>query len=471
MRVVASVNVAASFKNCESWGPPAGSQEVHDCVACLRPLVMVARIFGVLPISFQGANMRFRWRSFLTAYALIVLIVLSAYVVFKLTTYFAHLCAYNGVCGVEFNNETERTFNASQDGRSESIAMKQNAAGKSEKDEPILNGNWREKLDMIGVVQNIIFYCFGATGAFLLLRAAPMFVSLCERWCEVEDGLASEAPLGRRWPLFAGLSLLGLSAVGETAASMIDDEEHLPSFWPFLETYITLGHPDIVEVLGYTRVLGIVMLIVNKYATFLWNFVDIFIANIAFVLTRHFKAFNKKLLKYTQGGGSVSGADVLGERWWRGAREQHLALQGLVEAADGVTGPLVLQSFVCNLFFMLMQLYNGLKPSISSTMVHRLYLAWSFVHLLCRLLFVSLTCASLHAQTLQPTALLLSLPAEKWNSEAERFLQQLQSRSVGLTGCGFFFVNKSFILATTGALITYEVILLQLNPSRPADAA
>ncbi|KAA0191411.1 Gustatory receptor 2 [Hyalella azteca] len=420
MRVVASVNVAASFKNCESWGPPAGSQEVHDCVACLRPLVMVARIFGVLPISFQGANMRFRWRSFLTAYALIVLIVLSAYVVFKLTTYFAHLCAYNGVCGVEFNNETERTFNASQDGRSESIAMKQNAAGKSEKDEPILNGNWREKLDMIGVVQNIIFYCFGATGAFLLLRAAPMFVSLCER---------------------------------------------------FLETYITLGHPDIVEVLGYTRVLGIVMLIVNKYATFLWNFVDIFIANIAFVLTRHFKAFNKKLLKYTQGGGSVSGADVLGERWWRGAREQHLALQGLVEAADGVTGPLVLQSFVCNLFFMLMQLYNGLKPSISSTMVHRLYLAWSFVHLLCRLLFVSLTCASLHAQTLQPTALLLSLPAEKWNSEAERFLQQLQSRSVGLTGCGFFFVNKSFILATTGALITYEVILLQLNPSRPADAA
>ncbi|KAF2367404.1 Gustatory receptor, partial [Trinorchestia longiramus] len=316
--------------------------------------------------------------------------------------------------------------------------------------------------DTVEVIQTCIFYCFGATGALLLLRASPVFVHLCDRWCRVEAGVGNQK-LGRRWPFFLGLLLLALSALWETSASMIYRVQSTPQFWSFLEIYIKESHIEVVHTIGYSKPLGILILMINKYATFIWNFVDLFVATIAYVLARHFKAFNQKLQRKCEGTSSASWS--CGEYWWRGAREQHLHLQKLVEDADAVTGPLVLQSFVCNLFFMLVQLYNGLRPHHRISHIGCIYLVWSFLHLLCRLLFVSFTCASLHTETLKPTTLLLSLPTESVNTEVKRFMKQLLVRSVGMTGCGFFFVNKSFILATTGVLITYEVILLQLNPS------
>lgn len=53
------------------------------------------------------------------------------------------------------------------------------------------------------------------------------------------------------------------------------------------------------------------------------------------------------------------------------------------------------------------------RPLTTSKLVGRLYLTWSFLHLLGRLVLVSLTGASLHTQALRPLNLLLALPSNR----------------------------------------------------------
>ncbi|KAF2367399.1 Gustatory receptor [Trinorchestia longiramus] len=431
----------------DSWIQSGQNNEKmeKDCVIILRPLVKVSRIFGILPISFKENKIRFQWRSFLAVYAVAVVCVMCTYMAIK---------AYFSIASVENYNPKKTSHNINSVHNTEDIHKELNISLDVQEQVQSIescNDNFTvptfkknqtiKKSDIVSTLQDGFFYGFSLSGFLLFLRATPMVVNLLERWCTVEGGLGTDVPNARRWPLFLGLSVLGLSAAGETITSMIYNEENLPPFWPYLESYIKAGNREIVEFFGYSKPLGILIVVINKYSTFIWNFVDVFIATTAFVLWRHFKAYNRKLQRELQGSSKRT------EGWWRGAREQHYALQELVEATDAITGPLVLQSYVCNLFFILMQLYSSLKPRENPTLIKRIYLVWSFLHLLCRLLFVSFTCASLHLETIEPTTLLLSLPTESLNVEVDRFMQQIQVRPVGLTGWGFFFVNKNFILA------------------------
>ncbi|KAF2367398.1 Gustatory receptor [Trinorchestia longiramus] len=413
--------------------------EENDYMLCLRPLIKVARAFGVLPISFKDNKMRFRWLSLLTAYALLVTCILCIYVI--LLTYISVTRPDNS--STDGSSEQQLSLvdedsqrNASVEVQEELQNTKNSVNASTPKNEAKLKGG-----NVLETVQSGSFLYFSLSGSLLLLKAAPMLVGLCERWCVVENGLGSDVSFGPRWPLFLALILMGLSATGENIMSMIYAQTDLPPFWQFLKMHTAIGYPKLGMAAEYSRFLGLLLLVINKYATFIWNFVDVFIGAIAYILTRHFKAFNRKLQK------CIQSRDRTNAMWWRGMREQHFAMQGLVEATDAVTGPLLLQSYMCNLYFMLMQLYNTLKPKEQVFLIRSIYLAWSLLHLLCRLLFVSFTCAALHIQTLEPTTLLLSLPTESVNIEVDRFMQQIQVRQVGLTGWGFFFVNKNFILA------------------------
>ncbi|KAH9365459.1 hypothetical protein HPB48_008911 [Haemaphysalis longicornis] len=49
--------------------------------------------------------------------------------------------------------------------------------------------------------------------------------------------------------------------------------------------------------------------------------------------------------------------------------------------------------------------------------------------------------------------------------EGRLLASQLRAPYVALTGWGFFAFSRSFVLTLAGALISYVVILLQLNPA------
>ena len=80
-------------------------------------------------------------------------------------------------------------------------------------------------------------------------------------------------------------------------------------FFRFLQVYVVATHPEAVRWMGYSQGLGIILLLINKYATFVWNFLDIFIASVALILSRHCRGYSDALAKTTNGI-SISTNDV-----------------------------------------------------------------------------------------------------------------------------------------------------------------
>ena len=81
---------------------------------------------------------------------------------------------------------------------------------------------------------------------------------------------------------------------------------HKMMTYRFLREYVAATHTETVSWLEYTPSLGISMLVINKYATFVWNFIDLFVGSIALVLSRHCRGYFNKLHKETNGERSVS---------------------------------------------------------------------------------------------------------------------------------------------------------------------
>ena len=64
-----------------------------------------------------------------------------------------------------------------------------------------------------------------------------------------------------------------------------------------MERYINEGHTDLIKFTGYTNVIGITLLLINKSGTFVWNYIDLIISCIAIVLNKYVQIFNNIVRK------------------------------------------------------------------------------------------------------------------------------------------------------------------------------
>ncbi|XP_066975436.1 gustatory receptor for sugar taste 64e-like [Macrobrachium rosenbergii] len=376
-------------------GVPKSPWEKHeelkgtDSFRSILPLIRVANVFGLVPLSATNGSFRFAWLSFRTAYAAVVLLMLASFVVVRILSVFV---------------ATER-----QD-------------------------------DWVRLFTSTAFYSLAALGALLLYNLSRKLPEVCARWSQLESRLAVKG--SARVVVVVILAVVLVSATGETVASMFFSLSGncTGDFWVFLRCYVKSGHEYEIDLLGYSDAMGLVILFINKYATFIWNFIDIFVSCVALILLRHIRLYNARVedgyLRWT-------GKD------WRNTREDHLNLLRLVNSINEVFGPIILQSYVTNLLFTTVQLYLGIRPRSDKDITTRLYLTWSFLHLLGRLLLVSLSCTAVYEASKKSMICILNVPVDNYNVDVWRLQHQVQEQEIGLTGYGFFLVNKSFILAVS----------------------
>lgn len=55
------------------------------------------------------------------------------------------------------------------------------------------------------------------------------------------------------------------------------------------------------------------------------------------------------------------------------------------------------------------------------------------------------------------------LPFQSWNAETKRFYNDIVFNTVALSGMGFFFLTRKFIVNATATIVSYEIILLQFR--------
>lgn len=101
--------------------------------------------------------------------------------------------------------------------------------------------------------------------------------------------------------------------------------------------------------------------------------------------------------------------------------------------------------------------------------IEKIYFGFSFGFLLARTTLVSLCAASIHDESLLPAPILYSVSGSSFCAEVMRFLSQVTTDSICLTGMKFFSVTRSLVLTVAGTIVTYELVLVQFNSVHQID--
>lgn len=98
-------------------------------------------------------------------------------------------------------------------------------------------------------------------------------------------------------------------------------------------------------------------------------------------------------------------------------------------------------------------------------LINKFYFWYSLVFIATRTTTTFLAAASIQRNARFPFTVLRTIPSEGWNGEIQRFFNQIKSESTALSGMEFFFLTKRLLFGLLGALITFELVLLQFNSS------
>ncbi|XP_043525141.1 gustatory receptor for sugar taste 64f-like isoform X6 [Frieseomelitta varia] len=168
------------------------------------------------------------------------------------------------------------------------------------------------------------------------------------------------------------------------------------------------------------------------------------------------------------------------EWWWAEARSDYNHLATLTRQLDSRISIMVLLSFATDLYFICIQLlfsFNS-NPSVLSfhkipmrNAIEKIYFCFSFGFLLARTTMVSLFAATIHDESLLPAPILYSVSANSFCTEVMRFLAQVTTDNICLTGMKFFSVTRSLVLTVAGTIVTYELVLVQFNATQQNNSS
>ncbi|XP_076164337.1 gustatory receptor for sugar taste 64f [Ptiloglossa arizonensis] len=405
----------------------SGQRDVDSCTSesfhrAIGPILSLAQIFGLFPISgvrsLSPSKLHFQIYSFLTIYSIfitmMILFITIVSIIHMLTTISAETFHMRGGIG-------EATIGA-------------------------------------------VFYGNSLLGAILFFWLSSRWTYVQCQWRAMEQYIDSNSTgnLCLRRKFFFISSTILLMALIEHVLSILNNVEGYEwsgsqnsTFSQFLEIYCLRSHSFIFDILDYNFTFGVYIFIVSKLATFTWNFTDIFIMLVSTGLAESYNFLNKKLAIMV-----VEGRRTFD---WRKLRESYAILSSVVKKVDDHISPIILLSFANNLYFICLQLLNGLSTPSGSTILSQIYFFGSFAFLIGRTCAVTLLTARIHDQSKRALPYLYSCSASSYDIEAQRLEYQLATDDVVLTGLRFFSITRNFMLAVAGAIITYEVVLLQFN--------
>ncbi|KAJ9573599.1 hypothetical protein L9F63_009015, partial [Diploptera punctata] len=307
---------------------------------------------------------------------------------------------------------------------------------------------------------NIVFFGCVTAMYMLFLQLARKWPNLVIQWENLELSQRRYGYpkfLNRKVKLITAIILVGalVEHVLSKASGIIVAAKCTDNLYDLLCHYFTKRgtYNQIFVVMNYNVISASLTFISNFISTFLWNFTDLFIILVSISLTERFHLYNKYLV-------TVQGK-ILPESFWAQVREEYNCLSFLTRHLDSCISKIVLVSYGNNLYFICRQLLNSLSPI--DGIIDMLYFCWSFGFLLLRTVMLSLYAASIYEESKQPRIILYSVPSECFTTEVKRLLFQITTDTLALTGMNFFYITRTLLLTLAGTIVTYEIVLKELN--------
>ncbi|KAF7989424.1 hypothetical protein HCN44_008098 [Aphidius gifuensis] len=292
----------------------------------------------------------------------------------------------------------------------------------------------------------LVFSGTSCLTSLLFLRLAKNWPNFSAAWEKVEREIAirhrcpKKMSLVKRFKLISGiiLSLAFLEHALSLVSGYLSAKECaiLRGDSDILGVYFKTQFPQVFNKTSYSLWKGVVVQSSNVLSTFSWNFMDLFLILLSAALTFHFGQLNDPRCDYNR-------------------------LACLTRRVDADISGIVLLSFGTNLYFICIQLMNSFDrmPNVTRTV----YFCFSFGFLIARTATVSLSAASVHDESLLPAPVLYSVSASSYSTEIIRFLTQVTTDNIGLTGMKFFQISRGLVLTVAGTIVTYELVIVQFN--------
>ncbi|XP_044732177.1 gustatory receptor 5a for trehalose-like [Chrysoperla carnea] len=316
--------------------------------------------------------------------------------------------------------------------------------------------------------QSILFLiamCSLASGNFYQLHADGLnfyrstyyWPKLMQEWAIIESQMSIYSPsfnLHRRLYITAVVILVCATIENSLATySSVVSARLCVSRGTALQAYFEVRFMPVFNRIAFAYWRGFLCQVINIIATFAWSFIDVFIIMISMALTELFQRIVNKIksvhLQATE------------ESTWRNIRENFNKVSALCRLTNDTVSDIILLSFTSNLCFICAQILHSINPMKHAA--DAVYFFFSMSFLVTRTLFLTLIASKVYEASRSPLPLLFNVPGYSYCLEIGRFIQQITSEIIALTGMNFFSVRKEMVLSVAGTIITYELVLIQFN--------
>ncbi|CAL8093418.1 unnamed protein product [Orchesella dallaii] len=217
---------------------------------------------------------------------------------------------------------------------------------------------------------------------------------------------------------------------------------------------------------GYHPLLAVLSFVSHKFVLFCWNYVDVLMIIFARALYFKFKGLCQiavENLKSSKESLKIRPMGIADQLTWVQIVKDHDTLCNILEAFEKFLSPLIFGSYTTNIYYICMQLIDGLTPDkIAHSVVHSIFTPWSFLHLTMRIFLLSVTAARINLYAHEIGNILKKCPIEFYDAEVARVDKHVTAGpDIGLSGLGCFIVTKPFILSIVNVIFTVEIVLLQ----------
>ncbi|KAH8371104.1 hypothetical protein KR093_006242, partial [Drosophila rubida] len=224
------------------------------------------------------------------------------------------------------------------------------------------------------------------------------------------------------------------------------------------DNYILHNYEYVFQVMPYSRITAVYILLVNGTCTFIWNYMDLFIMMVSKGLAYRFEQISTRIRK-------LEHEEQISESTFVDIREHYVRMCELLERVDNALSSIILLSCVNNLYFVccqLLNIFNKLRWPISYV-----YFWYSTLYLVGRTACVFLTAATINDESKSALSVLRRVSTRNWCVEVERLIFQMSTQTVALSGKKFYFLTRRLLFGMAGTIVTYELVLLQFDePNR-----
>nr|WKF45273.1 gustatory protein 8 [Spodoptera frugiperda] len=295
-------------------------------------------------------------------------------------------------------------------------------------------------------------------------------------WAKVERSVGVKVPtdntLKRRMYLVFGL--MTFCSMFEHAVSMVASVglDCPPSL--IMKRYVLVSHGFIFMGQDYSEWFAMPLIIISTLASLLWNFQDQLIVLISIGLTSRYYRLNGYVAKLCELEKHQTEfnkkSEALKVYTWRKIREAYVKQAMLVRRMDEALGGIIMLSCSCNFYFICLQMFLGITQGLSTDIMTGIYYVVSLAWLCIRVISVVLSASGVNTHSKTALKYLYTYETQCYNVEVERLQDQLTKDYIALSGMGFFYLNKTILLQMAGAIITYELILIQFDGQGQIDA-